>query len=329
MYLWEYIGFGDDVLRELIKGNSSDPVDVIYSPSYNITFTGIAVHCDIATASGHAQLNPMHRTFSSFQRFAALSNVARNIIYLLTWNTFKAGQIADLSTPQVLAASLVNGNQVINDTSLASSDTTTSNDQVWAALHNAIGSAPMEPTFGAQAWGKSGSGWAWYRGLRPKDLQLAMYKLLGESVIVLMDEGGTDVWEGKLHLLKSTTYLAEGVLSWICVLVLLSLWALVLCFGALWTAFLAGPRWAPTLDGYEMLKFGAQHADEVNSFEKDKFQGSTQALQRIPGMVGILPGMGRASSNGNKLGFIGLSENVASKDIAYTMNRSEAATNRI
>lgn len=112
---------------------------------------------------------------------------------------------------QVLAASaLVNGNLVISDTGLASSDATASNDQVWAARHNAIGSAPMASTFGAQAWGQDGPGWAWYRGLRLKGLQLAMYKLLGESVIVLMDDGGTDVWKEKLQTLRSTKYLGKA-----------------------------------------------------------------------------------------------------------------------
>lgn len=330
IYVWEYVGWEDGVMPNLLKNNVSGPVDSIFSMDNNITFAGVAIQCQSTTASGHGQLNAIRRTYSSFQRFWSLSNVARNIMFLGVSNWFKVGTIVDMPASQVLAATaLVNGNQPLGDNHMALSDPTTSNDQIWAAFHSAIGLAPKEPVFGAQGWGQQGPGWAWYRSLTPEDLRLAMYKLLGESVIVLMDEGSTDVWEGNLTSLRPTAYLTNGVLSWISVLVLLSIWALTLCLGALWTAFFAGPRWAPTLDGFEMLKFGAQYTEQINQFQTVKSQGCTQALQNIPGMVGMLPGTGGASSSRSQLGFIGLSENFATKGATYTMYRWKAAPGRI
>jgi len=91
-----------------------------------------------------------------------------------------------------------------------------------------------------------------------------MYKLLGESLIAMMDEGGVDPWVGELKSLAPATYLISGAVSWLPIFILLRLWALVLSGATVWMIFLAGPRWAPSLSVFEMFKFGAQYTEEVD-----------------------------------------------------------------
>lgn len=324
MYLWEYVP-DDPLIEAMTNENYSDPVDTVYSASENRTFVGMAVHCDITTAVGYADLNPAHRTYSSFSRLGSWSNLAWNIIQGFTG--FQV--IQELYVPQIIAMfSLVSNDQTTGNDSTSTFDPlkiSPTTDHVWVALHNAVGLAPLRPlssTLGTTA------GFNVYQALQPKDLQLALYKLLGESVIALMDEGGTDPWEGQLHTLKTASYIVSGAISWIYVLVLLSLWALIMSISTLWTALFAGPRWAASLDGFEMFKFGAQYADQINRFESVEFRECNHILQYIPGMVGMLPGTGDGSNNSQRLGFIGLSENVAERGSRYTLDRSQAATSR-
>ncbi|KAK5048064.1 hypothetical protein LTR84_006254 [Exophiala bonariae] len=185
--------------------------------------------------------------------------------------------------------------------------------QTWVALHDVIGSLPIprDPEY---------STWRSYHSLTPKDLQLAMCKLLGESVITMMDEGGINPSYGELRSLRSATYLVAGAVSWIYVLTLLCLWACIMCAGAAWMLFFAGRRWAKTLDGLEMFKFGAQLADEVSEFKSLELKGPNNALKNVPGMVGILPG-GSSRGATEDLGFIGLSENRVSQKLHYTLDR--------
>jgi hypothetical protein len=164
--------------------------------------------------------------------------------------------------------------------------------------------------------------------LTPKDLQLAAYRLLGHGVIAMMDQGGLNEWTGELRTLKPAIYLVPGVLSWKIVLAILSVWTLATSAGAFWMLLSAGPRWATSLDGFEMFKFGAQFTDDVNTFRTVDFEGCGEALTRLPGMVGILPGSAVGGPASQNLGFVGLSENVASKDILYTLNRSQAHRTR-
>jgi hypothetical protein len=78
-----------------------------------------------------------------------------------------------------------------------------------------------------------------------------------------------------------------------------------------------------------MFKFGAQYTEEVDDLETRDFQGCSSALKRIPGMVGMLPGGDKEIGNREKMGFIGLSKNIAEKGALYSLDRKKAAASTV
>jgi hypothetical protein len=71
----------------------------------------------------------------------------------------------------------------------------------------------------------------------------------------------------------------------------------------LYALLAAGPRWGPTLSGFEMFKLGAQYRDEVQGFQTGGYQGCTGSLRAIPRMVELLAETGSAGTK--NLGSIG------------------------
>lgn len=331
VFLWEGSDFGDEILQSLTD-HQSDLVDITTRPvrgsSYPVKFGGIGIHCDVTTAVGYAELNPARRTYSNFERGVAVSNAAQSA----------DGSAYDVPPAQVLAiTSLAQDHdsglltqKLVQFTDYENDQTTfdeNESEQTWVLLHDAINSVPLRPALrdvgNKETWVPEA-----YSALTPNDLQHAVYKLLGESVIAMMGPGGVDPWFGNLTSLRPTRYLVSGMVPWIPILILLGLWALVLSGAAVWTVLIAGPRWAPSLSGFEMFKFGAQYAEVVDDLETVDFQGCDDALKRVPGMVGMLPGTGEGAEGGKKWGFIGLSENVAEKGVTYTLDRRRAAVSR-
>jgi hypothetical protein len=166
-------------------------------------------------------------------------------------------------------------------------------------------------------------------------VQHAVYKLLGETVVALVADMNLFPWYGDLYTLCPTKYLVTGVVSWKIVLALLALWASMICFGAIWLLVFAGPRWAPTLNGFEMFKFGAQYGEEVSQFRTAEPGGCMDVLDHVLGMVGLLLGNGLGEDV--RLGFIGLSECEITRQtiremkagrVKLTMDRVKAAKTR-
>jgi hypothetical protein len=272
-------------------------------------YVGFGVHCDIKSAVGTADLDPDTRTFSSFKRgYAAPSNVT----FLFPFN---------LGSVQVQAMASMSGNQYWGnvDGALAPREEADM-DATLAGVHKSIGSSMRrraDDDFGA---------FLYYPTLTTEDLTLAMYKLVGESVIALMGEGGLNPSTSTtLHTVTPAKNLRPGAVPWQLVLILLAVWAISTSLSALVAVLFAGPRWAPTLSGFELFKFGAQYQDEVHQFETVDFQRCTRSLTAIPGMVGVLLGTGKAGAG--EVGFIGLSEKVADKwnNVRYTLDRERAA----
>ena len=107
-------------------------------------------------------------------------------------------------------------------------------------------------------------------------------------------------------------------MPWEPVFALLALWTAVTVGVSIWTLF--NRRWAPTLNGFELFRFGAQYTDDINAFDAGRFEACAR-LRAIPGMVGVLPGQ----ADGGEAGFIGLSENVADQNGRYVYDRTAAA----
>jgi hypothetical protein len=273
---------------------------------------GIGVHCDIKSAVGTATLDPNERTFSNFMRGKADPS------HTLTFFPL------DVAPVQIQAMASIASNQHWTNLngSLATQETLglaypdiELADSILSRAQRAVGSAMLP---------KPGLPYLYYPTLTPQNLTLAMYKLLGESVISLMGEGGVYPWTSStIHGLKPAKYLRRGAVPWQLVLAILAVWAALMSVSALWALLFIGPRWAPSLSGFELFKFGAQYQAEINQLETVDFKSCIQSLGAIPGMVGILPGKGKVA---NDLGFIGLSHTVAerSRGAGYTLDRENA-----
>lgn len=300
-FLWEW------PLNKKTDGTSYDP---------HRDYKESSIRCDVRSAVGQAVLDPLSRTYANFTRGIAPTNPfdsAGNI------------RIKDVVPPQIIAANaLSNGPNIVD---LESTTYAYQSSAVWKSLRSSLNlfTEPPDMLFGIPG--------ARYNGIDPmlNDTQvlLSIYKLLGESVITLMNEGGVDPWEGNLYKLETTSYLVAGPVSWIYVIVLLSCWAFLVSSSALWLMVSCRPRWAKSLDGSEMFKFGAQFTDEMNEFKSTDFRHCGDALNKVPGMVGVLPGLPVISTAVRDKGFIGLSENKAREDMLYIMDRREAAMTRV
>jgi hypothetical protein len=272
-------------------------------------FVGLGVHCDIKSAVGNAILDPDRRAFSNFTRDKAAPNS------MAAWIPF------DVAPVQIQAMASIAGNQYFsNINNPLTSRNVSSPNSILAGAHMAIGSTMLPRAEDHD------TNYFYYPTLTTENLTLAIYKLLGESVISLMSDGGIEPWiSSSLYTLKPAKYLRSGAVPWQLVLTLIAMWAISTSFGALYMVLFVGPRWAPTLSGFELFKFGAQYHDEVHQFEAVDFQSCTRSLTAIPGMVGMLPG--NAAGGKNELGFIGLSQKVADRrrGINYTLDRDKAA----
>ncbi|KAJ4288086.1 hypothetical protein N0V90_012103 [Kalmusia sp. IMI 367209] len=328
-FIWEGSSskINDTVLANLTSGRYPGPVEILNHPLNEVypderpNFAGIAVHCEITSAVGYADLDPAHRTFSRFRPSRAASN---SELY---------SDQNDVDTPQYLALRTLTRDEDQNEDNeplgiiYAGNQTHpwAESDDTWFALHTAVGSSALAPDWSQVDPSRTDGPQIQFHALTPQDVQLAMYKLLGESVIELMGEGGIDQYEENLYAFETRSYLTTGAVPWILVLIILTLWAVLMSGSAVWIFLFAGRRWAPSLNGFEMFKFGAQYAGEVDELEDIDFQGCKSVLDRVPGMVGMLPGTGGRQSGP---GFVGLSENEASRDAEYTLDRRQAAVVR-
>lgn len=281
---------------------------------------GFGLHCNIDTAVGFATLSPAHRTFSRFQHRQADLFSGDGL-----------GPYHQVSSPQLLALGALASNQDMGMIlrPLEPSYITTSGTNVDIAMllsvYNALNIAPTTGETGRVS----------YPILTPENLQHATYKLLGETLIAMVGDFGTEPWYGDLFSMGRTTYLVRGIVSWKPVFVLLALWTLIMSSGAFWLIFFAGPRWAPTLNGFEMFKFGAQFRDEVNGFEGGEFRRCAESLNQIPGMVGAVSGERTRSAADSRDGVvIGLSwdEVVRSREkgwrVPFTLDRRRGGSKR-
>lgn len=356
IYLWESrwlnLKGGDPVMQQFIE-NPSSIVQIVYvdgqpatpTEGTKVPWAGFGIHCDVTTAAGTATVDPGHRQFSNFVRVGAdsLINKPDTSLSVPHVSPAQVQALASMRSSAYSALSATNTDPMQDDWSLLST---------WRVIQQSVGTPKVYLNLGAGDTSIFPS--LIYPLLTPTDLQRSVYKLLGESLIALMDERtdkngngknlialmdeklGVNGTYGELHRLRNATYIVASVVPWQYVLALLAIWALLTSGGGLWMMFYAKPRWAPTLNGFEMFKFGARYADEVDTFAEVDFQECSDALQNIPGMVGVLPGTASRSFGPQRKRapyLIGLSEvslgsDLQNKQTELTFNRKEAASTR-
>lgn len=347
-YLWQsrWVNYErEDPVMQSFLDNTSEIVRIAHFPgdstypSDGVPWAGFGIHCDVESAVGFATVDPARRQFSNFTRRGYTIIPGANLADFQSLSNFSTLQVQALyqsryvSPLQMQALSALTPN-FYTDLRATSVDPSIG---VWRAIHQALKSMKTYLSIGAGEESTNPS--QVYPLLTPEDLQESIYKILGETLISYMDERPVleHSNQSELYQLHQSTYIVAGVVPWQYVVVLLGLWAGIVSGAALWMLLLVGPRWAPTLDGFEMFKFGARYAESVDEFRKVDFQGCSAGLMNIPGMVGLLPGFGSNDpslvSQRKKPYLIGLSEvsidpGLRNSWTEFTFDRKRAATGK-
>lgn len=319
-YLWQ--GFNtvnDSTMDTLLTATTQNIAHVQnhrIDDDTSISLAGFAIQCRIQSAVGNATLSPAHRTYSGFTRGTSAQSRGLTIS---SWLPL----VRDLYPVQIQALEAI-GNHDEKNYHLLTPYNASGSESTWLAMHLAIGSLPYTNRSEADPQDPADAVFvmqAIYPALTPQNLTLALYKLLGESMIAMMGPGAQDPWEGDLYTLATTYYLRPGVVPWKVVLVLLVIWALIMVSTSTWMAFTR--RWAPSLVGFEFFKFGAEYGMEVHAFDDRRFE-RCGPLKEIPGMVGNLPREGSMQDRVGSEGFVGLSKNVATWKGRFVFDRERA-----
>ncbi|KAL9620089.1 MAG: hypothetical protein Q9160_005379 [Pyrenula sp. 1 TL-2023] len=249
-----------------------------------VTAIGFGVTCQISSAVGNATVRPESRT--------------PEFDYLHPQQGIQIAAVRAL------------GNWDIPNESMIPSDPAGSSS-TWLAAQLAVNNLPYISPLNAKVTTPV------YHALTADNLQLAMYKLIGETAIAMMSPGAQGSWYGNLYSLTPCYYLSTGVVPWQVVFVLLAIWTVLTVFASIWMAF--QKRWAPTLSGFEFFKFGAHFHHEVNQMESQRFEHCEATLGHIPGMVGSLSRVEPKDDDG--LGFVGLSKQRARQDGRFVLDQ--------
>lgn len=314
VYLWQ--GWNphilqDSTMQELLDDESGlvnkDQPEVnlnITNTPETVFMAGFSIQCKVKSAVGNATISPSSRTYTNFRRGTKAT---------------ATGGDQDTYPLQIQAAEALGNWDQLGYTMKGYDGGTT--DSTWLAFHGAtdlspqVNSSELPNYFGS-------SGAASYPALTPQNITIAANKLLGEIMIAIMASGGQQSWTGELYGLEQTAYLVPGTIPWQLVFGLLALWAVIVLLGSCWTGF--NRRWSATLGSFEFFKLGAQHQQEVNQFNGEKFQSCT-VLTRMPGMLGVIPGENKDSNDG----FIGLSRRAAHFDGTFVSDRTQAGKNAV
>ena len=309
-YLWQGIdrdsGYHDRTMDQLLH-HASEFISVggiprvVGGKKSIVPVAGFGVHCEVTSAVGTADVNPAHRTFSSFQRGSSRPSGTDQMAYPIQVQALRA--IADYDSK----------NYRLNPRD-------SSSDSTWVAAHFAIGMLPdWDNTITDPALKYLDTSMI-FSALTPANFTTAMYKLLGESIISLMGQGNHNATYGELYGLTAVKYLKPGIIPWRVVLIMLSIWTFVIVSASVWMAF--NRRWASSLSAFEFFKFGAQHTADVNGFSSTRFE-ECERLRNIPGIVGTLSG----EIPGGREGFIRMSDKAAMTNGMFVFDRAKSGTN--
>jgi hypothetical protein len=266
---------------------STHPAVVSSTSTYdNNTYLGYAVRCAVSSTVGFAALDGPARTFSNYTVTAAAPSVVG----------FGDGVL--VTSPGVLALqSIVYGAFTTAILEYGAAPVCEPGQSAscspFYGANVATGGTPALVTDTIQAAEKN----LQYPTITPERMKLAMYKLFGEAAIAMMALGPGD-WVGELEGHDAASDLDPGMVPWQLVLLLLVAWTLITVLPNVWT--FAERRWADSLDGFGMWRFGAEWREAVWRLDETEFRKCAPVLRGLPGMVGDMEA-GKAD------GFVGLS----------------------
>jgi hypothetical protein len=310
LFLWQAESEAQDPRMKALSSSTSPLLirdTVVSDPTYSIpngsAIVGMSIQCSVQATVGYATVSPQTRTYRSFS----------------ITNTTGMGGDQDVYGPQILSIMAL-GDFDPRFYSMRQIDVGGFESR-WVSLHQGIGDPAsricMKACNSSDPFERSDN--LVHLALMPENVTYSLYRLLGQSVISSMGAGSQDPWQGDLVLLEDTRWLKPGPVSYKPVLALFALWAAMTVAMSLWTMW--HRRWAPALGGFDLFRFGAPYAEEIQDrFAGRSFEHCGGALADLPGMVGVLPG---GEVDGTK-GFIGLSENVADSRGEFVWTRAKA-----
>ncbi|THX23131.1 hypothetical protein D6D10_10376 [Aureobasidium pullulans] len=268
----------------------------------NTTYLGFGLRCSVNSSTGTASLHAARMSYSNFTPKASIppkpSPVGSGNLNI--YPGMKALQSIVFAS---FTTAVLNAQAPLTCANSDSLSSVTCNP--WYGINAAIGSGldilPTNDTIPHTQ----------IPVISPKGLKLAIEKLFGEATIAMMSQGIFG-WETDLYGLDSTTALVPGKVPWSIVLTLLILWTAVTSISSLWV--FGRKRWADTLSGFDMFRFGAEWKEAVWQFEENEFE-KCPILLEVPGMIGDM------ESNVMNTGFIGLSKDEAKKNGSFVFAR--------
>ncbi|KAI1262242.1 hypothetical protein F5Y18DRAFT_439332 [Xylariaceae sp. FL1019] len=264
----------------------------------NATYLGYGIRCKTTTNTGPAKLSASFSTVSSFEQEAPIAN-----------SIFSSG-VAQVTAFTTMSLASVGGTKCLLGGTMACNGWVGANKATNGVLLYKLNTSSYQyPTIG------------------PERMALALSKLFGEAATVVMGRGPVN-WTFSpnatstlgLFGLEPANDLVPGYVPHIVVLILLSLWVLVAVVPQLWPSFFYERRWGEVLDGFAMLRLGAEWKEEVNGLESEDFWAKgTTVFKSIPGMIGD-----KNASGDEDVGFVGLSHHQAetSRRRLYTYRSS-------
>ncbi|THW57881.1 hypothetical protein D6D20_07654 [Aureobasidium pullulans] len=265
-------------------------------------YLGFGVRCSVDSCTGTADLHVERRSYSNF---TARASSPLNIS-LISYNGLNSNPgIMALQSIVFAGFTTAVPNVMAPPTCVDGGGLSSVTCNSWYGANLATGGSPY------LVQGKEPDPHTQLHTITPARFILAVHKLFGEATIAMMARGA-GAWEGELYGLDPTTALVPGKVPWSIVLTLLILWTAVTSIPSLWV--FGRKRWADTLSGFDMFRFGAEWKEAVWQFEENEFE-KCPILLEVPGMIGDM------EANVMDTGFIGLSKDEARKNGSFVFAR--------
>lgn len=265
-------------------------------------YLGFGVRCSVDSCTGTADLHVERRSYSNF---TARASSPLNIS-LIAYNGLNSYP-GIMALQSIVFAGFTTAvlNVMAPPTCVDGGGLSSVTCNSWYGANLATGGSPY------LVQGKEPDPHTQLHTISPARFKLAIHKLFGEVTIAMMVRGA-GAWEGELYGLDPTTALVPGKVPWSIVLTLLFLWSVVTNITSL--GIFGRKRWADTLSGFDMFRFGAEWKEAVWQFEENEFE-KCPILLEVPGMIGDM------EANVMDTGFIGLSKDEARKSGSFVFAR--------
>jgi hypothetical protein len=256
-------------------------VDPDYTP---ITMSPIGVRCESSLSAGSATIDGLTGTFSSFtpSDFAPLPSATlipmeTAIPKILRGEISAALTLEETLGFQALADIVLNNTLLLQDPEGLDPLPEIAANASWLAnTYRAVDVYDIVHPCGNDSLLQQ------LRLLNSEQFRTAIVRA-HQAYVIELSHSSAGTWFGGLTYAESTTILTPGKLSPLPVLILLGVWAIASTIVGV--VFATKPRWAETLDGFSMFRFGSDYSGWSHEASAKPFRKCVELLD-VPGLVG-------------------------------------------